>query len=300
MQTNTRSTALVTGATGFVGSHLCSALLRLGWKVDCIVRPTSSGSLALASDAHFASYEYAGKPGEIAAIVERSKPDIVFHLASYAVGSHSCDDVPKIISANISLGVELVDAMTTHEIKFLVNTGTFWQHFGGSAYSPVSLYAASKQAFEDLLQYYVELEGLQVVTLKLFDTYGPNDQRNKILNLIKNASMNSIPLEMSAGDQLIDLVHVDDVVAAYLCAARRLLGGQTTGHEKYGIASGMPLSLKQLVKLYNEVANRPVDVKWGALPYRVREPFALWQDFCALPGWMPQVSLSEGLRQFVR
>ena len=62
-------------------------------------------------------------------------------------------------------------------VKILVNTGTSWQHYENKDYSPVNLYAATKQSFEAILQYYVEVASLKAITLKLFETYGLDDPR---------------------------------------------------------------------------------------------------------------------------
>lgn len=79
------------------------------------------------------------------------------------------------------------------------------------------------------MQYYIEASGLRVITLKLFDTYGPDDPRPKLMNLIQRMAMDNQPLAMSPGEQQIDLVHVEDVVRAFMVASERLLAGEVTG-----------------------------------------------------------------------
>ena len=77
----------------------------------------------------------------------------------------------------------------------------------------MSLYAATKQAFTDLLVFYAEVEGLAVHTLELMDTYGPGDPRAKLIPFLLRAGAEGTTVEMTDGTQLIDLVHVDDAVA---------------------------------------------------------------------------------------
>ena len=178
----------------------------------------------------------------------------------------------------------------------LVNAGTSWQHFEGRDYSPVCLYAATKQAFQDLLAYYVEACGLRVVTLKLYDTYGPLDTRPKLLSLLRKAARTATKLQMSAGEQLVDLVYIDDIVEAFLVAGRRLLDGEVKSAEDYGISSGKLMPLREVVELYQRVTGYKVDVEWGARPYRPREVMMPWSGL-PLPGWTPRISFEEGIRR---
>ena len=118
-----------------------------------------------------------------------------------------------------------------------MNTGSYSQHYGGRAYSPVSLYAATKQAFQDILQFYCEVRGLRAVTLELPDTYGPDDKRPKLFSLLDRVARSGETLQMSPGEQLLDLLHVDDVVHGYEVAADGLLSGHLPSPSQYQLSS---------------------------------------------------------------
>jgi nucleoside-diphosphate-sugar epimerase len=232
-------------------------------------------------------------------IVREAAPCVVFHLASLFLSQHTSDDVERLIQSNVLLGTQLAEAMSVCGVKRLLNTGTSWQHYQNQDYSPVNLYAATKQAFEDVLQYYVEAAGLQVITLKLFDTYGPNDPRPKLLQLLSHASREGKPLDMSPGEQSIDLVHIDDVVEAFGIAARRLLNEQVTGHESYAVGSGQAMRLQDVVMVFESAAGVKVPVRWGRRPYRVREVMVPADNLERLPGWSPRIKLEDGLRESI-
>ena len=87
-----------------------------------------------------------------------------------------------------------------------------WQHFGTPDYRPVNLYAATKQAFEDVLAYYADAQGIAAVTLELYDTYGPGDPRRKLIRILFEAARSGEPIQLSPGEQVIELLHVDDAV----------------------------------------------------------------------------------------
>ena len=101
---------------------------------------------------------------------------------------------------------------------------------------------------------------------------------------------------MSPGEQLIDLVHIDDVVQAFLIAAGCLDRQPAGTHETYAVSSGSPLPLRQLVELYRQITGTDVRVHWGGRPYRPREVMVPWNAGKLLPGWQPRISLEEGLR----
>ncbi len=293
-KTDGRPVALVTGASGFVGGHLARRLVRDGWNVHILTRPESRLQGA-PEFSRAAVHVHDGSTEGMTSCVGAAKPDVVFHLASLFLSQHLGKDVTPLIESNVLFGTQLLDAMRASNVTRIINTGTSWQHYDDADYNPVCLYAATKEAFEAILEYYVQAEGFQAITLKLFDTYGPGDTRPKLFNLLRKASSTGEALDMSAGEQLIDLVYIDDVIDAYVVAAQRLLGDALARHERYAVSSGRPLPLKNLVETYAKVANRPVNVNWGARPYRAREVMVPWSNGQLIGGWRPRVSLAEGL-----
>ena len=296
MQELAKKTALITGATGFVGAHLARRLISEGWAVHAIVRPQSNtGRL---QQLGIAIHQHDGSTDGMMDIVSKAKPEIVFHLASLFLAQHQPDDVVPLMESNVRFGAQLLEAMVANGVSVLVNTGTAWQHYENKAYSPVCLYAATKQAFEAILAYYAEATPLRAITLKLFDTYGPDDPRPKLLPLLQKVSLKQEPFPMSPGEQLLDLVHIDDVVEAYVAAAKRLLQGKAAlNHEIFAVRSGDPLSLQDIVKVFESVTGRKVPVIWGGRPYRAREIMVPWSGGETLPDWQPRVSLAEGIRK---
>ncbi len=276
--------ALVTGATGFVGSNLVKGLVREGWHVSIIVRSSSSLKMLSGIEDKIDAYKVTASDNMVD-IVDSAKPDVVFHIASMVINEHKSDEIPALINSNITLGTELLEAMTIHGIKYFVNTSTYWEHYENKEYNPVNLYAATKRAFQDMMQFYIEAKGIKAITLKLFDPYGSNDPRLKLLNLLIRVAETGDSLAMSPGDQEIDLVHIDDVVQAYLIAAQRLLEGKVQGNEVYGVGSGEPISLKELVGIIEKKTGKSLNIDWGARAYREREVMEVYSDLAVLPDW---------------
>ena len=290
--------ALVTGATGFIGSHLTRRLVQDGWQVHIVSRAGSHLPNVL-EFSEVTNHVHDGSTESMVDLVRNAKPDVVFHLASLFLSGHGPKDVAGLIQSNVLFSTQLLEAMSETGVIGLVNTGTSWQHYENRGYSPVNLYAATKQAFEAILQYYIEARSMKAITLKLFDTYGPNDPRPKLLHLLEKVARSNEPLAMSPGEQLIDLVHVDDVISAYLIAAQRLLSSQVNKYESYAVSSGRPLPLKDLVGIYEEMVGSTLPIRWGERPYRKREVMETWNRGNLMPGWQPAVSLKDGLSQLM-
>lgn len=289
--------ALITGATGFVGSNLVRGLLNKGWVVDVIIRPTSSLKMLMDIKGSLSIHIFNGKIEQMLDIVLKATPDVVFHVASMVVGEHRPEQAKELISSNIIFGSQLLEAMSENGVSRFINTGTYWEHYENKHYNPVNFYAATKHAFQAILQYYVEAKGIKAVTLKLFDPYGPNDPRPKLLNLLTRVAATGESFAMSPGEQEIDLVHIYDVVRAYKVAAMRLVDGKVEGHEIYGVGSGQPVTLKAIVALIEKQSGKKINIEWGGKEYRDRELMLPWSDFRKLTGWDIQISLENGLRQ---
>lgn len=288
--------ALITGATGFVGSHLTEKLYHDGWDVHIIVRPTSNLNRLTPILSGITVHVHDGTTVQMIAIMKKANPDVVFHIASAVVSQHEPEDIATLMDSNILFATQLIEAMIQNEVYHLINTGTSWQHYQNEAYNPVCLYAATKEAYETILKYYMEVTPLQVINLKLFDTYGPNDPRRKLIPLLQETAKTNESIEMSAGEQLIDLVHIRDVVNAFVVAADRFLNHKANQWEAYAVSSANPIKLKDMVKTYEKILERSLPITWGALPYRLREVMVPWNNGKKLPGWEPTIQLDEGLR----
>jgi len=287
---------LLTGSTGFVGHHLASALLNQGLEVHLLIRPNSNRARIQSLPGAPVIHVHDGTIRRMVRIVQQAAPDTVFHLASHIVAEHQGEDIEPLIASNILLGTQLLEAATRVATPYFVNTGTFFQHYEGRSYSPVSLYAATKQAFQDVLQYYVETTPVAAITLTLFDTYGPDDSRPKLLNLLLRAAKDGRPLLLSPGEQEVDLVFISDVVQAFFRAANILVtSGKEISGRSFSVDTGHRLPLREVVRIFECVTGYHLRIQWGARPYRPREVMTPWKGE-TLPGWKPTVDLERGIR----
>jgi nucleoside-diphosphate-sugar epimerase len=289
---------LLTGATGFIGVHLanrlCSdhdvvALLRPQAKIERLMKITSLRHLTWDEDIT-----------TLPALLNDAQPEVIIHLAGYFVGEHKPHDVDTLVDSNIRFPTALLHAAVPAGCLHFINTGSYWQHYENADYGPVNLYAATKQAFATTLAYYVQ-DGMlrNALTLELTDTYGPGDLRPKLIPLLAQIAAKGEVLSMSPGNQFVDFVQVDDIVAGYLQALALFPSIPEYQRRTYALRSIQPIKLKELVALYNEISPIPVQVNWGARPYRQREFMQPWTQGEVLPGWSPNIALRDGLRELL-
>lgn len=273
--------ALLTGATGFVGTHLLKHLRQQGWELETLGRQDSPADMDHKM-AHF-------------------KPDVVIHLATLFIAEHKAADIPGLIQSNITFGTQVVDSMVRHQIFNLVNTGTLWQYYEDQREVPSSLYAATKTAFEAILKFYVSASSLKVLNLMLSDSFGAQDPRPKLLPKLLSMAGTAEKLELSPGDQLVEWTYISDIVEAFEVAARRLLSGQEAQRfVNYTATSGEAHSLKETVRLCEQVLGKKINVDFGARAYRRREIMKPSKLDPRLPGWKAKVSFIQGLEACIR
>lgn len=275
--------AIVTGATGYIGSNLCKQLIKEGWKVTIVTRPTSDYNYLSDVINKIEILEYDDNLSNLISFFNKIKASVVFHLAAVAINEHDVSDVDILLNANIRFGLHILEAMKQSSTPFLINTGTYWQHFESDEYNPLNLYAATKQSFQDLVKYYTSIGEIKAITLKLFDTYGPNDDRPKLINLLHKFADEGIELDMSPGEQQLDYVHIDDITQAFIKAYEYIYDIEE--YEEFAVATGRLIQLKELVQLFKEKTGKEIKVNWGGKPYRKREVLKPWSSYRTLPNW---------------
>jgi nucleoside-diphosphate-sugar epimerase len=286
---------IMTGATGFIGGNLIKKLLDRGHDVTVLVRPSSDMSRV---DIRASLFRYCGEIEEIIGLFQNKHFDGVIHLASLFLASHQSQDIPPLILSNVQLGTELLEGCKRSQTKWFINTGTFWQHYHNEEYNPINLYAATKQAFEAIAKYYTETSELLFTTVKLSDTFGPEDTREKIFNLWNKASQTGERLTMSPGDQIIDLCYIDDVVSAFEILLDQIANNpEEIRNKTFAVHSAQRLPLKELAGVFEESSGRKLNIEWGGRAYREREVMIPWENGLPVPGWTPKYTLKEAIQK---
>tara|TARA_R110002050_G_scaffold70425_1_gene151765 strand:+ start:8762 stop:9646 length:885 start_codon:yes stop_codon:yes gene_type:complete len=287
----------ITGSTGYIGSKLVSNLLRQGY----VVFPHSRESKKLkkfinvdnCTPVSFDTDSFE----EIQTFFSNNKVDYIIHLAAKTGFDISGKDVSDLIDANIKFPTLLLEA--TKVLKnppSFINTSTFWQYYDKEYYNPFCLYASTKQSFEDILDHYCKNEGFKAISLRLYDVYGKDDGRNKLLSRL-NLLQEGQEFYLTQGNQKLSFVYIDDVIKAFESAINLVKKNNQGSHKKYSVC-GQVKTLREFVDLYIKILNKKININWGEVSYRRNQPMNIFLGDI-LPDWEAKTSPKIGIKKIV-
>jgi UDP-glucose 4-epimerase len=289
---------LVTGATGFIGSHLVRRLVSEGaevYGIDKVIQksPEKSAKLYQADLRDFDS---------ILKLTGTIKPKKIFHLAAFLDTARTMDTIDDMVEINIRGTLNLVRALNVTDYDCLVNIGTS-EEYGDNPVpfqedqtpNPVSPYSASKAATTVFCRMLHKTLGLPIVTLRPFLTYGPGQEGNMLVPSLMKQIMRGKDFEMTDGLQTREFNYVADTVDGIIRAA---ITPAAVG-EVINIGNGAEYQVKTVVQKIIKLMGSSIIPKYGALSHRPGEAMHFYCDntkALQLLGWRSKVSLDEGLK----
>lgn len=281
---------LLTGATGFLGSHLARGLLREGHDVVILTR-SSSDTRRIADILPLLTICHINEGMQ--AVFERGQPiDAVIHAATlYGLRGESLAD---ILDANVSFPLHLLETSRFHRVPLFINSDTFFAK-ASDDHAYLDAYIISKRQFREWCR---KVAGdIRVVTMVPELLYGPGDNELKFASTLIRSLMADVPLfPMTPGEQRRDFIFVDDAVSAYLTVLRHSQIGELD--DVYGVGTGEAQTVRHFAETAREVCGAHTELLFGAIPYRNGEIMESHADCRALHrlGWLAKTGLREGIQ----
>ena len=284
---------LVTGATGFVGQHVCRKLVALGTTTYGLSRSAASATLPAGVNPIATDIT---RRDEVRAALRQARPTHVLHLA--AVGATE-PFLPseQAHSVNVIGTVNVLEASHAVGIQRFVHVGTAYEHSAASSPQSHNPYVASKIAAWSFWQTFIQEQALEAVAVRLYYVYGPQQIRGLIPSAVQAAQRHE-RFEMTPGEQWRDFVFVTDVIDALLSA---LIAPRACG-QTYDIGTGSGLQVKTAVRRIFEMMGSRGQYILGALAYRPHEEMKLIASPAAAQrdlNWQARVSFDEGIAQTI-
>lgn len=300
---------LVTGAAGFIGSHLVEALLTAGWEVRAVDSITPYYDVAQ-KEANARAFEEDVPLERVDLTTASLAPllddvDVVFHQAAQPGVRASWEVFDSYVDANVRLTHRLLEAALKAGVSRLVYASSSSVYGNRQSYptretdvpEPVSPYGVTKLAGEHLCRLYAVERGLQTSSLRYFTVYGPRQRPDMAMHRLIEAALSGSSFPMYGdGRQVRDFTYVGDVVRANLAAATAEIPAASV----FNVAGGGATTLANVVSLVEELVGATIRIErkgdQAGDVFRTGGSAELARD---LLGWTPDVRLEEGLMRQV-
>jgi nucleoside-diphosphate-sugar epimerase len=292
---------LLTGATGFIGCRLAEKLVAAGAELWAGVYPGDPEELLKRLPAKCIQVPIdLGDGNTVRQAVRTSRPDTIFHLAATGVTNPGIA-APDALKVNTTGAICLLEALRKHHPQRIILVGTCHEYGARESMEgldPINFYAASKIATWAFARAYWRAHQLPVVTVRLFQVYGPGQPAQTLIPSAIRAARAGDDFPMTPGDQQRDFIAVADVVEGMMAAAQ----APDIEGSSIDLGTGTAHSIRAVVERIWQLTGAQGHILPGALPYRPSVAMRLVADAqrtATLTGWRARISLDEGIRQTI-
>ncbi|MDO8659939.1 MAG: NAD-dependent epimerase/dehydratase family protein [Candidatus Parcubacteria bacterium] len=295
------SSILITGASGFIGSHLAMRLFLEGHAVHILLKKTSDPWRLSGGDFSYHEVDLCDEKA-LLKIVKKINPNFIYHFAAYG-GYPEHIDLDKIIQTNIIGTWNLLKATKEINYNFFINIGSF-SEYGIKDYAtkelhslnPSNYYSFSKVSQTLLCQQYAITEKKPINTLRLYNVYGPREAPTRLIPALFNGILENKIVNLSAPEIVKDFVYVDDVIFACM----RFLQLNNLSGEIFNIGTGKGTTIKKIVDIVSSMSSEPVKCNWNCVsrPWDSKVSISDCSKTNRMLGWRSNIGVSQGLKMY--
>lgn len=293
-----RKNIVITGATGTIGQALVEELLPLGHNIIVVVRNLEKSTQLFSDRVSHVVFDGDAFSCELSFY----NPEIVIHLASTSTSYDDKKSIVGMVNSNILFVSLLLDALKNTTLKLFVNAGSFSEFYSNDAnIDPTYFYSATKTASRYIIDYFSKVNNFVFVNAIIYSVYGKRGERKKLFDFMIDAIGSKEPIPMSEGYQVLDFIHVEDVVRFYTLLIQNYTKLQDN-YSEYHVGTGKGASIRELAKICHDLCNVHPNILWGAVESRKRDTVIATatqgKAFMDI-GWEASISLEEGIKKYL-
>ena len=297
---------LVTGANGFFGSHLVRFLENKTEHLVISMVRGAKGEQATSGrgSRHEIVYGDVSDIEDVSGILNKTRPDVVIHLATRYAVTHQSDDVCQMVNTNVRGMYNILESLRSRPDTTLINASTCYVYGTSKTaideqgnLNPQNLYALTKIGAEEACRFYSDNYGINVLNLRFFPPYGPGDNSSKLIQSTYGAIMDGREPILSSGTQKWDFVFIEDVVECFNRLLTRIEDTEGVGFKTLNVGTGKVVEIREIVRRIFEMTGKTGEPAWGSAPRRRSEVEYLCCDNRALMdwlGWIPTTPMIGG------
>ncbi len=245
---------LLTGCTGFIGSNILTKF-QASNKIYVILRYKKNNTRFYNKNIKIINYK---NYNELNKKISKIKAELVIHTATHYAKVHNVKDIKEFSNSNILFGNIILENLKNMKTKKMINFSTIWEDYNGIKNNYFNLYSAYKNAFSRILSFYKKQNRkVKFYELMLSDTFGKNDKRFKIINVLKKNYKNNITTQIVSKNLYVNLLNVEDITNAV-----RIIKKTNIKSGKYLIKNNLDVSINKIIQKFNKKSVRKIKVKW--------------------------------------
>ncbi|HEY9061466.1 MAG TPA: SDR family NAD(P)-dependent oxidoreductase [Pseudobacteroides sp.] len=292
---------LITGASGFIGSHMVQRMAKENanvcalaressdlWRIEDVIEEIDVRNIDLRDQEALVTY------------VNQIKPDFIFHFGAYGVDARQ-KDYHVAVNSNITGTMNLINAVAETGCEKFINTGSCAEYGNKTAIiqerdelCPLSIYGSTKAASVIIAHQIAHEKDIDIITLRSFGVFGENEGSHKFFPNLILSILRNIDINLTLCEQYRDYCYIENIIDGFVLAAKN----KTVKNGIFNIGSGVVHKMKVLVDIVFKNLNAQSKPNYGAVPYRENEMWKQQPDIKKIQnvlGWEPQIGLEEGI-----
>ena len=285
----------LTGGTGYIGNAVANRLASLNYSVHVLIRKSNSTKPNISFHPNIVKHTSDTNEQGLEKIISQISPTILINIAGYFTRSNDTDVIDRIVDGNLTIGLKILNCAIKCGVPNVINVGSKFQLTNDG-----SVYTLCKSLLCSAIDFHCKNERIRATTLFLYDVYGPNDERPKIIpGILKTMDQQSEPLLIQNKNATLKPVHIDDICNAFEISVEEILSRKMYEHKKFKVFDQEAISIEQIMGLLRTLTKKNFQVEFNDSPETISEAEQFKIPLAKLDNWSSKVSFTNGLKRLL-